>query len=50
MSGMADVCADEESKGLKDRKLKFVLEKVEVLYMLMRGMRTAAFGCHYDVN
>jgi len=25
-----------------------VLEKVEVLYMLKRGMRTAVFGCYYD--
>ena len=37
-------------QGRKDKKLKFVLEKVEVLCMLKRGMRTAVFGCHYDVN
>jgi hypothetical protein len=46
VSGKADVHADEESKDYKERKLKFVLQKIEVLYLLNRGMRTAVFGCH----
>jgi len=31
-------------------KVVFVLEKMEVMFMLGRGMRIAVVICHYGVN
>jgi hypothetical protein len=44
------VRADEELKVKKKRKVMSLLEKVEVLDKLNKGIRTTAVGCHYDVN
>jgi len=42
--------ADEGPKDKKRRDVMSVLEKVEVLPKLTRGMTVAAVRCHYDVN
>jgi len=47
VSRKGDVCADEGPKVKKKRKVMYVLEKVEVLYVnLDKGMRITAVRCH----
>jgi hypothetical protein len=41
LSGKGDVCADKEPKDQKKRKLMPLLEKVEVMEKLGRGMSIA---------
>lgn len=42
-----DVHADEEPKGKKKRKLMPVLQKLEVLEKLDRGMKVTVIRCYY---
>jgi len=45
-----DVCADEDPKYVKERKLLSLSEKVETLDKFDRGMNTVVVRCHYNVN
>jgi hypothetical protein len=50
MSGRGGVCADEEHKDKKERKVMCLLEKLEVLGKLDkldRRVRFTAVRCHY---
>ena len=45
-----DVHAEEELENKQKRKVMSLLEKVEVLDKLDRGMRNSTVGLRYDVN
>jgi hypothetical protein len=48
VSRKGNVCADEGPKVKKKRKVLYLLEKVEVLYVkLDKGMRITVVRCHY---
>jgi len=48
VSRKGDVCVNEGPKVKKKRKVMYLLEKVDVLYVkLDKGMRITAVRCHY---
>ena len=44
------ICAGDDPKYVKERKLLSLLEKVETLDQFDRGMNTVVFRCHYNVK
>jgi len=44
------VCADDDPKYVKERKLLSLLEKVETLDKFDRGMNSVVVRCHYNVK
>jgi hypothetical protein len=50
MSGMGDLYADDELKNKKNWKVMSLLNKVEVLDKLDRGIRSTAIRCNHVIN